>query len=352
LIRFIREVFTIAISKRAGTLVTVLLSAALCATVLLTTGRTLGAHNEVLRTIDSLGTRLITIKISDQAGVGPEVVQRIGHLDQVQEVAALSSPLDAHNALLNDSRSVAARFYWSSASDPAAMAQTDGPTLNSLQISGSIGSVRLQNGVQYPIERTSIVPETLKAFEPLVLLPTQRTAGLHVTVVVVVARTPDAVDALARAVPPLIGISDPSQIQMNTSAELASLRANVDEQLGGFGRSLVLVLFASAALLTLCTLLALVAMQRKDFGRRRALGATRSYILALICTQYLMTGAVGALLGTVTTLVALAATSTPLPPPEFCVAVAILAASSSVVGAAIPGIYASRRDPVHELRVP
>jgi hypothetical protein len=67
----------------------------------------------------------------------------------------------------------------------------------------------------------------------------------------------------------LAGI-DPGSVTVETSQQLADIRAAISGELGAHGRATVLGILATSALLVAANLLGLVVMRRKDFGRRRA----------------------------------------------------------------------------------
>lgn len=93
-------------------------------------------------------------------------------------------------------------------------------------------------------------------------------------------------------------------------------------------------------------------MRRKDYGRRRALGATRSFIVGLQLTQTALLVCAGVALGAVVAHGVLMAIGAPLPGPLFMLATAVLSLASALVASLLPAVVASRRDPVTELRVP
>ena len=126
----------------------------------------------------------------------------------------------------------------------------------------------------------------------------------------------------------------------------------IQSQLGSQSRALVLGLVALTALLVAATLYGLVMMRRKDFGRRRALGATRTYIVSLLVTQTALLALVGVTLGLAVSTSAAVLLRDPLPEIGFVAALAVLAFSSATVAAVVPAVAASRREPIRELRVP
>jgi len=140
--------------------------------------------------------------------------------------------------------------------------------------------------------------------------------------------------------------------RLTTSETLASLRALVQGQLGSYGRGLVVAIFTLTATLVAAILYSLVMMRRKDFGRRRALGATRALIVQLLLVQMAALSAVGVIVGSIASAIALALAGDPLPSVDFFAAVAILAMAVGLAAALLPAVAASRRDPLRELRVP
>ncbi len=96
----------------------------------------------------------------------------------------------------------------------------------------------------------------------------------------------------------------------------------------------------------------LVMMRRKDFGRRRALGATRSLIVTLLLAQTAILAVIGITIGTAASTIILRISGDPLPGLAFMGALGILTLATAMIAAAIPAIIASRREPIRELRVP
>jgi putative ABC transport system permease protein len=217
-----------------------------------------------------------------------------------------------------------------------------------------VGGVVADSGAEFTIVGEIATPSALTMLEPLLLIP-QAVDNLSIAPVMllmVTAARPDLVAPLSDAVQSLLAVDDPSKITVATSESLAELRALIEGQLGSFGRNLVVLVFAITAVLVAAILYGLVMLRRKDFGRRRALGASRGLIISLLLSQMAILGAIGAVLGSGVAAVGLTITGDPLPGLEFFVAVSVLAVAVSVGAALLPAIAASRRDPLKELRVP
>ena len=90
----------------------------------------------------------------------------------------------------------------------------------------------------------------------------------------------------------------------------------------------------------------------KTFGRRRVLGTRRGLIIALLLLQVGITAGAGAAVGSALTAVVSAALGAPFPGWGFTAAVAVSGLSCALAATLPPAVYAARRDPLHELRVP
>ncbi|GBD83622.1 FtsX-like permease family protein [bacterium BMS3Abin02] len=95
-----------------------------------------------------------------------------------------------------------------------------------------------------------------------------------------------------------------------------------------------------------------VTTARRDYGRRRALGASRTDIITLVTTQTVTIAITGTLAGSlVGGAIIWRLTGTP-PDAGFAVAVAVLAVLAAAIAAIPPAMVAAWRDPVSILRVP
>ena len=94
-----REAIASARSSRVASIVTIVMIAGMCAAVLLTTGRTVGAEQAVISSIDSAGTRSIVIRAEADAGLQADVLNRIANLDGIAWAGAFGPAVDATNAL-------------------------------------------------------------------------------------------------------------------------------------------------------------------------------------------------------------------------------------------------------------
>jgi putative ABC transport system permease protein len=356
------EAFKSAMSQRIASLMTVLMVSGMCLAVLLTTGRSIGAEAVVLGTIDDVGTRAITVRASPDAGLDSSVLDRLSTVQGIAWLGALGPATDSRNSRIEDGALVAVRTLW--ASDVSVLGiQPQPPGVDrpvwvsdraqeALGMLAPAGAVTSGDGLSSPVVGHADVPIYLEPLEPLAVAPTSGETAGTVSVLIVVAKNSRYVDVLAKTVSGVLGVQDATKVQVTTSDNLSQLRATIQGQLGSFGRELTLVVFAVTGVLTAGMLYAFTTAKRKDFGRRRALGASRSMVFTLVLTQTGLLALVGVILGCTTALGILAVGATPLPGVAFVAAVAVLAIAVSLTAAALPALGAARRDPIRELRVP
>ncbi|HHW50941.1 MAG TPA: lipoprotein ABC transporter permease [Pseudoclavibacter sp.] len=359
----LREAVWAAISQPIVSLAALVMIAGMCATVMLTNGRTNAAQQDVLSTIDQVGTRSIIVELQDGAGVDTSVLTRIENLESIAWSGAFSAATDTHNqALGNSGTNVAIRTLWTSDPEELGIAETS-PVDNAvwatpvaakdLGLQVAAGAILTNDGISYSVVGTIDAPSYLDSYEPLLVYPqTIPETAQTVNSLIVIADQADQVASLATTITSLLGAEDSTKVSVTTSARLAELRGLVEGQLTGSNTSLIVLVFALTAVLVAVILYTLVVLRRKDFGRRRALGSTRSTIVLLLLIQTGITAIVGAFIGCAAALCYLAITGDPLPSVTFVVATGILAILIALTAALIPAIVASRRDPIRELRVP
>ncbi|GAB3535243.1 hypothetical protein GCM10027403_12500 [Arthrobacter tecti] len=360
----LREAAASALSQPVASVITILMIAAMCITILLTTGRTAGAEQAVINTLDSAGTRSIIIRASTGSGVDSTVVDRLAAVDGIQWHGAFGPALDSTNAAVPDGTRVPVRTLHTQDLDdlqpsreitlhgPSAFASASGTSLLGLyEGTGTVSSVLGSN--DFAIIGAIDVPPHLAFLEPLVIAPQPASASpSEVNVIVIVAERVDLVEPVRHAAISVLGASDPALITVNTSQQIADLRTIVQSQLSTFGRSLVLVVFIITAGISAALLYGLVMMRRKDFGRRRALGASKSLIIKILLIQTALLSGLGTMLGTTAATIVLVNAGDPLPSPQFFLAIAILSITTGTLSALVPAIVAARREPLKELRVP
>lgn len=359
----VREAAASAKSQLVTSTLTVLMVAGMICAIMLTTGRTVGAEQEVLASIDSAGTRSILVRAEEGAGVTSDVIDRLQGITGIEWVGAFSGAVDATNSAVPDGTRVPVRLLYSDhvsmlgISDQSAvtggMAYASPLALSLLGLPDILGGFTLIGGETYGVAGAALTPDFLAQLEPLVIVPQPDATGTErVAILIVIAETPELVAPVSAATLSVLAADDPTKISVQTSEELAELRGLVEGQLGSFSRGLVLAIMAVTGFLVAILLFGLVIMRRKDFGRRRALGATRALIISLLLTQTATLTLIGIVVGSLVPTGILIAAGDPLPGWSFFAGVGILTIITTLFATLVPAIVASRREPIRELRVP
>ncbi|WP_460800162.1 ABC transporter permease [Microbacterium sp. GXF0217] len=358
-----REAAASARSQPVASVITVLMIVGMILAVMLTTGRTVGAEQQVLGAIDSAGTRSITVRAEPSAGISSDVLQRIAGIEGIEWAAGFSSAVDATNSTVPDGTRVPVRLAYgdqftrlgipSNPAVPGQLAWASAEALEQLGMPDETGGVELTSGASYGVAGRIETPDFLSGFEPVVLVPQPNATGDEpVSILIVIAEEPELVAPVSEAVLSVLAPDDPTKVTMQTSEALAQLRGLIEGQLGSFSRGLVVALLALTGTLVAVLLYGLVMMRRKDFGRRRALGASRGLIIGLLLVQTSFLALVGILTGTLLSAIILGVSGDPWPGTAFTGALGVLTLVTAAIAALLPATLASRREPIRELRVP
>jgi putative ABC transport system permease protein len=361
-VALIGEAWRIAWSQPVPTLITGAIVAGTCAVILATTGQTVQAEQQVLAQIDAAGTRSIVIQDTQgSAGITAAAVDRIARLSGVEWVIGLGPAFDVRPAAVPGGRPAAVRRLYGTL--PAVVLtshwdQAPGTLLvgrdaqDHLVLQHPVGGVTADAGDAYAIVGWLRADEPLAFLNRSLLAPPDPDPGAEVRTIHLAAVTPQAVAAVADASLAVLNPQDPTSVGVQTSENLAQIRAAVQGQLGRYGRSLVTLVLAAGLSLTALTLYSSITARRRDFGRRRALGASRPHIVALVTLQTFTTAVLAAAIGTIATVIIILQTTGQAPDAAFTVAIPTLAALTATAAAIPPALVAAYRDPVRILRIP
>lgn len=358
----LREAGASAFSAPVISALVVIMIGSMCAAIVLTNGRSVASERAVLATIDNAGTRSITITARSGETFDSGLVERVLSLTEIEWVGASQFISDASNSQILDGHTVGVRRLWASSwkriglpspqNGSASVYATDA-TLASLGLADGVGTIRARDGIEWFVAGTAQLPSFLAALGSSVLiLEKERTTTERFDQITVLTRSTSHIEAIANVLGTLVNLDDPSKFTISASQQLAEVRSAIRGQLSEFGRNLALGITSITSVLTCSVMILSVMQRRRDFGRRRALGATRSLIAALIVAQTGGLSAIGAIAGIGVASTVLMTTDAPTPPLDYLAAVAVLAIQVSLVAAIVPAILASRRDPIRELRVP
>lgn len=338
----------------------VVISGGVVMTTLATAGQVVSAERSVLARIDDADVSTIHV-IDDQgtAGLDASSVQLIESLSSVAWAVGLgpiqdvrpaglpgADPVPARNVV---GASPALRFALPTGQEPIAF--VGAASGGQLGLAEASGAVEVSNGVQVPVVGPFSVADPLSTLDDTVLVTDPSWTGPVRRIFVQVDR-PEDVIVTAGAIAASLGGADGQRARVEVAEDLALVRAAVRGELGGAGRATVLQALGAGLVLAALTIYAGLQGRRKDFGRRRALGASRWQLTAIVLLQVLVAAIPGAALGAIAGVIAVTAISGTDPGWQYPVAVVLLTLVAMTAAAAVPAVTAAWQDPVSALRVP
>ncbi|WP_402469084.1 FtsX-like permease family protein [Isoptericola aurantiacus] len=359
----LRETLVSVRAQRVVSLVTLLVVLGATTTVLVTAGRTAGAQDQVIARLDTVATRTLTAAVSgdDASGLTADVVPRLEGYDAVESAVGLGPAVDVRAAANPAGNLVALRAVYGLQANHAGpsvagleqVVVTDS-SATGLGISGR-GVVREpMTGVDYLVVGEQELPEALRSYDPLVIRTVDVSSAPHARLasLVVVARTPDDVAVVKDLLTQELREVPAPNLMIQASEDLARAAGVVDGELTAQSRTMVLGALAAAVSVVTLVVWGAALIRRRDFGRRRALGATRRMIVTLVVAQVAVLSVVGAGLGAAAGTVWLWQAGHPLPGGVYAASVTMVLATTPVIVSAVPAWWAACRDPLSELRVP
>lgn len=331
--------------------------------IIFTSGYSAAAQKKVLDTVDQAGTRSIEIRsIKGSPGFDMDLLNVISGYDIVESVIGFSGAFDVSAAENPDGTRVAARKVYGDLAgrlydeigvvglktQPALAA---GESLRRLGLPEG-GAVRMAiDGPDFQVIKNIEIPDYLDKLMPLILIP-QNDRNAQIETLIITADKPENLSLLTDLVHDLLSGIDPETYSFSTSQEFASLRSALDGAMTANSHKLIVASLAAGALSVMLVAWATVLLRRKDYGRRRALGATRGAIIAISLAQIGAVTLAGTFFGVCTSLAVFALRWSQLPPLEFCGSVVAALTALSICFSFLPALWAAGRDPLVELRVP
>lgn len=360
-----RDAVTSARAQAVATLTLILVLATVCLSILVTTGQTAATEARVVAQIDSAGTRLIAL--SDEggaAGILPDAPARLAGLSDVTWVIGLGVAVDVTNPALPAGRA-AARDMVGDLPPDVELIQGRRPRAGEAVVGVDAaatlnlrpGQGRIQTSGDADAEPVAIVG-VFQAAGPLahlndtVLIAADPRDVDTLRYVYVMASDVTVIDRLERTLLTSTPALKPAALTVETPTGAIALRDVIAGRLGAASRQLMAVVMGVGAMIMAVTMLSATIARRREFGRRRALGATRSALVATLLAQAAIGAVFGIALGIAGGLAALAATTGSLPTWQFVAGVAGLALLLTLGAAAPIATYAAHRDPLRILRVP
>lgn len=357
----LRESMISAWTQRTPSAMVAIIVAALCVTVLSTVGRTAATEQRIQQRVEAAGSRVLEITdTADQALLAAPVVAQVQRLNTTERVVGLTAPRDMSNGLIGPG-GTKVPVWGVTGRIPDMVRLVDGrwprpgEALVSTTALARVGMDAPFGVLQDDLRELAVVGSyaprpPFELYDGGAITPTTQGTDDARTLHVVVRNSADA-PATERAVIDIVDPPQPDAIQVQSPTTLAQLQTEVGADLGRAGQSLLYGTLGAGATLTTAVVFADVLVRRKDLGRRRALGATRSTVLALVVLRTIWPAIAGSTLGTIAGLV-WTQTQDAVPPLTFAVGVAVLGVLSACVAAIGPAAAAAGQDPVRVLRTP
>ena len=358
----VREAWATTWASKVSSLLILVVVAAMCFAAIVTVGRSASAVAEVAQRMEQAGARRLSVVDTRDGGfINARTLGVIRGMTTVESATVLGTPFDVTNGIIG--RGGHRTPAWPVLGEITEVAElvrgrmpqpgealVSSTQLRPLGLGEPVGYLTSTDGTaQYPIVgafRPSAAFEDLATGVIISATPDSTGRELRVVIDAVTSTKPTVNAILATLAPP-----DIQGVQVDSPTALAETAKDLNTQLTGFGRTLLLLILAVGGFFVAAVVLADVLVRRRDLGRRRTLGITRADLIALVVLRTIITGLLGAAMGCAAAWLtnrALGFTT----PIDFTVAVGVLATLVAAAAALPPATYASRLDPVHVMRTP
>lgn len=359
------EILKAAWSQKVFSIITLLIIAGSTVAIIATNGRSAATEANVLQSFSAQDTRTIRVAVIKPGGtLTTRQIDHLADLPETTSVIGFGTTADYRAAANPEGTKVAVRqAYGQINNTPIFTPETTGVKVSpaaarAFGLPHGRGSIARPNHHDELIIGQFHTPGFLKELEPTALQPLPGgqylAPGVPNTVqeIHILCTSPAAVALVTSVAQRLIKDNPPGTVQVATSEELAQIRGAVAGRLSAQSHTLLLGVTAAAMIATCVNVWGLALARRRDFGRRRALGASRTMLTLLLVGQVFCTAILGLVLGLAGSFTWLVLDNHPLPTWDYTLALAVLVITGAGFAAAIPAIGAALRDPLTELRVP
>lgn len=361
----VREALATAWASKVPSALVLMLVATMCAATLATVGRSAAAEEQLLARLDAAGSRVLTV--TDVRGddlISQTIVDQAAGMTTTERAIGAMVPVDVVSGVAGQG---ATRVpAWGIHGDMEAVA-----TLTSGRWPGPGEAIvtpeaMMRLGLDEPVgwvaqASTTVVDDwsvvgVFTALEPF----TDYGAGVlyvapeggSLSSVQVVLTSAEVAQVAQSQVLRLIDPPTLEAVAVTSPVSLAVLQGQVSGDLTAYGRTLLLGVLGAGAMLVAIVTFADVLVRRADLGRRRALGATRAIIVALVVLRTLVAALIGAAVGVGVGVWLSTQAGAGAAPVSFTAGIVVLALVAAIAAAVPPALYAATRDPVRVLRTP
>lgn len=333
-----------------------LASGFIVASSIVTLGDTIVTERSILADFENEATRAIYIDdVNSASGFPQKAVNRLANISGVEWVVALGVPFDVHVPHLDSGEKVPARAV---IGEPPGIAfsPTDRPgafvsekAARRLGLISPAGSLESPEGVTLGIAGTFNAKGVLQEFDSGVLIRTSTPTPIRR--LILSAKYPEQVTNIAALAIDSMG-RQRHDVEVTTSMSIVAAGEVVRGKIGEANRRFVLTTLGIGVILGAVVSFVSVSLRRRDFGRRRALGATRLQLISVVIVAAGIAVITGAVAGSTITLAWFRYANRPIPPLDFILSTMYVTTLLLITSTAIPASFAAFRDPVTALRVP
>jgi putative ABC transport system permease protein len=318
------------------------------------TGLNIESQAAILARLDEVGARVMTmVSIGPAPAIPATAVDRIARLDGVAWVVGLGPVIDVR------ARTVAgeptpARTYRSIGAPVRFTGRT--AAQGAFVSAASAGRLGLAGAYSVLDPDIAIVgwfdaEEPLTSLGSFVLIPDDDNRSMFERVIVGVD-TVGWVEPVAANLGAMAGKEAATATTIERSPILLAARDAIRDEVTRRDRELVLGLLAGATAFCCLVVFAGSAATRRDFGRRRALGASRPQLIVLVMLGTLWPAVIGSALGAFAGWAYVGSKLGHVADWHFAASTCVLTSIAFVVSSALPASVAATRDPLRVLRVP
>jgi len=358
----LRDATASARAQVAASLTLVLVLATMNFAVLVTTGQAAANEAQIVAQIDSAGTRLIVL--SDEGGASgmqPGGPARLAGLSDVSWAVGLGPAVDVTNPAIPLTRA-ASRALVGPLPPDLVLVQGRPPrpgeavagvgAATTLNLGPGLGRIQAPGADPVGVVGVFQADGPLANLNNTVLVATDPADIDQLRYIYVMAADVTVIDRLEHVIATSTPVLNPAALTVETPSGAVAFRNVIAGRLGAASRQLMAVIMIVGAIVIAVTVLAATSARRREFGRRRALGATRSTLVATLLIQTTIAAVPGILVGAAAGLITLHATTGLLPSWRFTAGVAGLTLLLTLAASTPIATIAAHRDPLRILRVP
>jgi putative ABC transport system permease protein len=349
-------------AKLALTAAMILIGVTASAVLVTTMGRSAAELAALRRSFDDAGAAVVRVQAEGETSLPLTLCVVLGQVGGVERAVALSASHDVFPVGLVGSSIRAPRRFAATCgeeTDTSGLVLLSAPgrsvvgrsAMAALHLAGPVGALTTEAGAVSVIAGSRSFPANLVFLDSAVLTSPERADTQAFSEFVIVLQDARQIEAYRRLAELLLSQAG-IDARVSAPIELALLRAGLVEQRLSESRSRLAVGAAGVAVLTAAVAFIGSVLRRREMGRRRVLGASQSWLVALVGAEVILATGLGAIAGALAPLGVLASRDDPVPGAVTVLAAVAFVVLTSAVAALGPAVVSARVDPARALRVP